>query len=397
MKKFSWNESYNVIALYAFLVIALSMLFGVFIFNFSSVLGFLQTIMTFLVPFIYAFGIAFILSPAVKFFERNLKIKKMSDKAKRNFAILMTYTITLLLIVLFFVIVAPGIGNSIAQLAKNLSTYGENINGLVNSLTDLIPKQYIPQKVLNFIDNLLAQATSFLSASLMSLVGFTTRLTSGVINFVMGIIVSIYMLADKERLIAQFKKTSYALFPNKFVDLMIETAHDGNKKFTGFIVGKIIDSAIIGILCAIGMLIFRMPFVSFVSIIIGVTNIIPYFGPFIGAIPGTLIVLVAGGWGQAIGFLVFVLLLQQFDGNILGPAILGQSTGLSAMWVIFAILLFGGLYGFVGMIIGVPLLSVIFELIGRYINYRLRKKNLSTDENDYASQQHKLLDSDNKK
>ena len=393
MKKFSWNESYALIAFYAFLVIAASILFGVVVFKFPVIWEFIRMIVKFLVPFVYAFGIAFILNPAVKFCEKKLLSKKMSGKTKRNLSILLVYTLTLLLIILFFVVVAPGIGDSITQLAKNISRYSENISNVVDSITELIPKEYLSDEVLATLDSILGRATAFISTSLMSLVGFTTKLTSGVINFVMGIIVSIYMLTDKERLIAQIKKVNYAILPKKVVDIIIETTQDGNKKFTGFIVGKIVDSAIIGVICAIGMKILNMPFVGFVSIIIGVTNIIPYFGPFIGAIPGTLIVLVAGGWGQAIGFLVFVLLLQQFDGNILGPAILGQSTGLSAMWVIFAILLFGGLYGFVGMIIGVPLLSVIFGLLGRFINHRLRKKNLSTNADDYASSEHPILTS----
>ena len=229
---------------------------------------------------------------------------------------------------------------------------------------------------------------AFISSFLTQVVSITTKVVSSVIEVVMGIIISVYMLSDKEKLIAQTKKVLSALLPERALREVIQVAHDSNQKFSGFITGKIIDSTIIGILCAVGMLIFRMPFVALVSLIVGITNVIPYFGPIIGAVPGVILVLIGGDLMQALFFAIFVLALQQFDGNILGPAILGQSTGLSAMWVVFAILLFGGLYGFVGMIIGVPLLAVIFGVLRGIVNALLRKKGLSTDSRDYASSQH---------
>ena len=207
----------------------------------------------------------------------------------------------------------------------------------------------------------------------------------------MGIIISVYMLSDKEKLIAQMKKILSAFLPTRAMEEILRVAHDSNQKFSGFITGKIIDSTIIGILCAVGMLIFQMPFVALVSLIVGITNVIPYFGPFIGAIPGVILVLIGGDITKAVLFAAFILGLQQFDGNILGPAILGQSTGLSAMWVVFAILLFGGLYGFVGMLIGVPLLAVIFGVLRSVVNGLLRKKGMSLDTRDYASDTHLLL------
>lgn len=374
------------------MVIAASILFGAFVINFDSVWGFLTSIVKYLVPFVYGFGIAFIINPMMKFFERLIKIQRISSKARRNIAICISYLMALLLVVVFFVIVIPNIASSITSVAKNINFYTTKVDQWLNDFVKLIPIDFIPAEVISAIDSVIKNLSTFLVTGLMQIVSVTGKITTGVIDSVMGIIVSIYMLANKESLFAQCKRILYAFIPEKAVQKMVDVAHSSNKKFTGFIIGKIIDSLIIGIICAIGMWIFKMPFISLVSLIIGVTNIIPYFGPFIGAIPGVLLVLIGGGFGQAIGFLVFILVLQQFDGNILGPAILGQSTGLDAMWVIFAILLFGGLYGFVGMIIGVPLLSVIFEFARIYINSRLKKKGLPENSKAYASKEHPLLD-----
>lgn len=391
MKDFHWEPKYTTIAVYVFLVVAAATLFGAFIDQFPVFWGFASSIVKYLMPFIYGFGLAFILSPMLRFFERNLRIKWLSDKAKRNIALLETYLFALVLVVLFFVVVIPTLAESVTMLAKNIAFYTTQMDAAINGLLALIPMESIPTEVVNAIDKLVTGVTSFVVSSLMQAISITGRVTAGVIDVVMATIISIYMLANKEMLFAQSKKGLFALLPERFVHRLINVAHDSNLKFSGFIIGKIIDSIIIGILCAISMTIFRMPFVTLVSLIIGVTNIIPYFGRFIGAIPGVILVFIGGGLGQALGFAVFVLVLQQFDGNILGPAILGQSTGLDAMWVIFAILLFGGLYGFVGMIIGVPLLSVLFGLAKSFMDGRLRNKGMSQELEDYASEKHRLL------
>lgn len=395
MKDFHREPKYTTIAVYVFLTAAAVTLFGALVNQFPTAWNFLSTIVKYLMPFIYGFGLAFILSPMLRFFERNLRIKWLSGKAKRSVALLETYLFALVLLMLFFVVVIPTLVESITVLAKNISFYTAQMNQAIDSLIKLIPMENIPAEVVDAIDNIITGVTSFVVSTLMQAITITGRVTAGVIDVVMAVIISIYMLSNKEMLFAQFKKVLYALLPERFVHRMIDVAHDSNVKFSGFIIGKIIDSVIIGILCAAGMLIFKMPFVTLVSLIIGVTNIIPYFGPFIGAIPGVILVFIGGGLGQALGFAVFVLVLQQFDGNILGPAILGQSTGLDAMWVIFAILLFGGLYGFVGMIIGVPLLSVLFGLAKRFMDWRLEKKGMSRELEDYASEKHKLLDAKN--
>ena len=384
MKRFDWEPRYTTIAIYAFLVIAASILFGMFAVNYEKVWGLVKTIFAYLVPFVYGFGIAFLLNPLMVFFERRLPGQKLSGRMRRNLALLLAYLLSLFVAVIFFLVVIPTLAESVTAIAKNIAFYSTQVDTIVSELTAMIPEELFSEEVGKAIDQFVQGITSFVVTTMLQAVSLTTRVTSGVIDLIMGAIISLYMLANKETLFAQCKQILYALFPERMVCRLIDIAHDSNEKFSGFIIGKIIDSLIIGILCGIGMWIFKMPFITLVSLIVGVTNIIPYFGPFIGAIPGILLVLIGGGPAQALGFALFVLVLQQFDGNILGPAILGQSTGLSAMWVIFAILLFGGLYGFVGMIIGVPLLAVLFGLAREFFSWRLEKKGLSTQVSDYV-------------
>ena len=201
-------------------------------------------------------------------------------------------------------------------------------------------------------------------------------------NFLLGIIVSIYLLLSKETLLAQVKKTILALFNKKTCEKTFMIYHKSNGLFIGFITGKIIDSLIIGILCFIGMTIFKMPYSVLISVIIGVTNIIPFFGPFIGAIPSALLILLAKP-SFLLPFLIFVFVLQQFDGNILGPRILGDSTGLPAFWVLFSIFLGGGLFGFVGMLLGVPTFALVYALFRTFIEHRLESKNLPKETDAY--------------
>lgn len=389
MKKIDWNKRYTTIAVYAFLVVAACLLFKAGVEQFDVIWGWLKKIVGYLFPFIYGFVLAYLLTPLVRRVEKPLRKKtRLKPKACRGIAMACAYLLVLAVLVIFGMVVVPVLAESTTQLVGNIRVYTEKINGLINQLISYIPDEGISQEVESTLSQTFSTLYAFITGFLTQMVSITTKVVSSVIEVVMGVIISVYMLSDKERLIAQTKKVLFALLPEPAYRWVIRVAHDSNQKFSGFITGKIVDSTIIGILCAVGMLIFRMPFVALVSIIIGITNVIPYFGPIIGAVPGVILVLIGGDLMQALFFLIFVLALQQFDGNILGPAILGQSTGLSAMWVVFAILLFGGLYGFVGMMIGVPLLAVIFGVLRGIVNAILRQKGMSTDAQDYASPQH---------
>ena len=214
-------------------------------------------------------------------------------------------------------------------------------------------------------------------------------LTVGVISVVgtlldviVGLIISVYVLYNKDTFSRQAKKVIYAIFPAQRANLLLHVTQKSNSIFGGFIIGKIIDSAIIGVLCFLGTSLLKMPYALLVSVIVGVTNVIPYFGPFIGAIPSAILILLVDPM-KGLYFAIFILALQQLDGNYIGPKILGGSTGLSSFWVIFAIMIGGGLFGFVGMLLGVPAFALILYLLKLWLNYRLEKKNLPTASDSY--------------
>ena len=391
MKKIDWNNKYTTIAVYVFLVVAACLLFYAAVDQFDVIWEFFRTIVRSLLPFIYGFVLAYILSPLVRRMEAPLrKSGRLSLKACRGLAMAGSYLLVAAALSIFGMVVLPVLVESAAQLVGNVRFYTERLNELINQLITYIPDETLSKEVQTALTQVFNLLYEFIATFLTQVVSVATKIASSVIEVVMGVIISVYMLSDKEKLIAQLKKILSAFLPKRVMDEVLRVAHDSNQKFSGFITGKIIDSTIIGIICALGMLFFKMPFVALVSLIVGITNVIPYFGPFIGAVPGVILVLIGGDITQAILFGVFILGLQQFDGNILGPAILGQSTGLSAMWVVFAILLFGGLYGFVGMLIGVPLLAVIFGVLRSIVNGLLRRKGMSTDARDYASDQHPI-------
>jgi len=193
----------------------------------------------------------------------------------------------------------------------------------------------------------------------------------------------VYVMSIKETLVGQCKKIIYAIFPPKKGNVVVETIRKSNEIFGGFIIGKIIDSAIIGVLAYIGCLLMKMPSALLVAFIIGITNIIPFFGPFIGAIPTVLLVLIQSPI-HALYLAIFILILQQVDGNIIGPKILGDTTGLSPFWVLTSILVAGGLFGFFGMLLGVPVFAVIYYILQQIIKYQMEKRSLSSETEKYV-------------
>ena len=208
----------------------------------------------------------------------------------------------------------------------------------------------------------------------------------GVVNFfstmLVGVIIAIYMLISKDIFVAQGKKIVYTICNAEIGNLVLDNLRFTHRVFGGFISGKILDSLIIGIITFVGLTFLKMPYVVLISVVVGVTNIIPYFGPFIGAIPSTLLVMLIDPV-KAIYFVIFILIVQQFDGNILGPKILGDSIGLSSFWVMFAILVFGGAFGFTGMVIGVPLMAIIFSTVSALMRRRLKRKGMPYQTTDY--------------
>lgn len=396
--KIDWNRKYTTIAVYAVLVVVASLVCYNMLHNFTSYKAAFRRMIGILLPVIYGFSIAFVLNPVERFFEKKVWPRvsrgKLSAKWNRGIAVFSTYVVAILVIAVFLSVVIPQVTSSIAGIVSNLSAYFNGVTGWLNSLSNMLPKEEIFQETLEKINEsaqtILEAFYSWLSALLPMALNATKNLTTGLTNLVLGIIISIYFLFGKERFFAQLKKVLYALFPQDFVKRLIDVTHTSNRIFSGFISGKLLDSLIIGILCFVGMSLFRMPMAMLVSVIVGVTNVIPYFGPFIGAIPSALIVFLVDPI-KALWFVFFVIFLQQFDGNILGPRILGDSIGLPAFWVIFAILLFGGYFGVFGMFVGVPAFAVIYSVLKIWMEGRLSRKNMPTDTKSYASEDHPLL------
>lgn len=348
-------------------------------------------------PIIIGLVLAYLLNPVMKFFERHLyrlfkdrmKTDQKARKMARGIAITCSIIFLIVVIVLLIAAIVPSVINSIMGIVDTLPA---NVANLVKMMQEGHLGNYevadtigdVLTKLTDYVENwatktLLPQARTYL-----------IQITSGVINmvkamfnFVIGIIVAVYVLMIKERLIGQSKKVVYAVFKPKQGNIIVETMHKANDIFGGFIIGKIIDSAIIGVICYVGCSILRIPDTMLVSVIIGVTNIIPLFGPFIGAVPTLLLVVIQSPW-HALYLLIFIIVLQQVDGNIIGPKILGNSTGLTSFWVMFAILIGGGMFGFLGMLLGVPVFALMYYIVRRLVNHGVAKKQLPVMTADYV-------------
>lgn len=380
----------------AFVVIISCMLFFFLLLRMDDISEVIRRILNILRPIIYGLAIAYLLNPIVKTVERYLmpwierycpKMKK-KERVCRSAGIFVALVIMLAIIAALFNMLIPELYKSIRDM---ILTVPGQINVALQTLTEIMSQDTTLGQLFTTI---LTETTGFLQnwlrTDLLSQVNdFMSHLTegvfnvvNGVMNAVIGIIVSVYVLFSKEKFSMQTKKILYAVFKPDHANMILHLAIKSNSIFGGFIIGKIIDSAIIGVLCFIGLSVLKMPYTLLVSVIIGVTNVIPFFGPYIGAIPSAVLIMLSEP-KMGLYFIIFILVLQQLDGNVIGPTILGDSTGLSAFWVMFSILLGGGLFGFVGMILGVPTFAVIYYVINMLINHNLEKRKLPTATNCY--------------
>ncbi len=313
-------------------------------------------------------------------------------KQVRAISVLSTMIIFLMIIYLLIIIIFPQLVSSIREIINNFPSYIRNIDEYSNLLLENNPD--LQELIDSQLNDYYATLSSFITRNIKPFlpeVGTIVKVASqsvfsvvGVVfDLVVGLIVAVYVLNAKERFTTRGKKLAYALFNEDFANEVIGGFRFVNKTFKGFIGGKLIDSMIIGIICYIGCKILAINYPVLISVIVGVTNIIPFFGPYIGGGAGALLLVLIDPIKSLI-FLVFVIILQQFDGNILGPRILGGSTGLSSFWVLFSITFFGGIWGLVGWIVGVPIFAVIYAFASRMTNHFLRKKDLSTETADYA-------------
>lgn len=400
----NFNRRYTTIAIYAVLVIVISAVIISAVHNLKALLSALSMLWGLLTPFILGFVIAYILNPILNAFEKHLLPRlfgsRISRRANRTVSLILTYLATIALIAVFFSIVIPQIAQSIGSIAAQIPSWVTNAQTLFYQLAEKYELHSIDPGLFNeameALRSLASTAYSMITEAIPQVLQATMSVTTKVVNFIVGIIISIYVLMGKERFFAQSKKLLNALIPAPAVERIVQITHQSHEIFSGFISGKILDSCIIGLLCFLGMSILRWPYAVLISVMVGVTNVIPYFGPFFGAIPSVLIMLIADPM-KALWLALFILALQQLDGNVIGPKILGDSTGLSAFWVIFAITVFGSWFGVVGMFIGVPLFAVIYSLLRQFCEWRLGSKGMPTQTADYASAAHTLIEPPPKK
>lgn len=391
MKKFRWNSKYLAAGLTAFLVIVCSLLFYLLIARWPAVKTSIGWIIHVLSPILWGLAIAYLLTPVVKFFQRllfeplgRLLFKKRRDRIPsfgRAIAVLLTMILFLALIVALFWLILPQIYQSVVKIISVLPGYVNTATDWVSEILARFPKtdSFVGQVISGAGTSVKDWANNTL---LPSVGGVVSNITTGVWNTLMGIvdvligvIVSVYLLYSRESFTARVKKFLYSVLPVKRMNQVLRVLRFTNRAFMGFIGGKLLNSLIIGILCYIFCAIARMPYPLLLAVIMGVTDIIPFFGPIIGAVPSALIVLMDSPI-KCLIFVIFIIVLQQLDGNVLGPKILGSSTGLSGFWVIFAIVLGGGLFGFLGVLLGVPVFAVIYACVRHLVNRRLGKRGL---------------------
>lgn len=387
----------------AFLVIICSVIAFFLIFRIDAVGNTFRIMIGVLSPFIYGLVMAYLLCPIYNFFVS--RSYSLLNRGKYKFKHDLTFSKvigTLVSVFVMIVVIAgilwmiiPGLVDSIVKVIEMLPTGLEKFTAWVDVKFANLPiaKETIDDWSKNATDYLIDFATNTVlphSGTLAaSISGTLLGALGAMMDFIIGMIICVYFLNIKDTLAAQAKKLIVAHFKESRAEAILEGADYTNRTFGGFISGKIIDSAIIGILCFIVMSIFGWEYSLLISCIIGITNIIPFFGPFIGAIPSALLLLMVNPM-HCLYFVILIILLQQFDGNILGPKILGDSTGLASFWVLFAVLVGGGLFGFIGMVLGIPVFAVIYAYCSRALNRRLEKKGFSTNTLDYKVDQYRV-------
>lgn len=402
-KKDRFANPYFGWGLTAFTVAAACLCFYYVLFHLSNITSGLKAAARILMPVMFGFVLAYLLTPILNYLEHNvwmplcdkfgIKKSPKRDSMVRGFGVIVTIILFVAIVYGLCAMMVSQIVPSLINIINNFDSYADNMTIWVNKLLDDNPT--LKENVLSTLNNYSDELENWLKEYVAPKTGEWLKTVSlsllGVVkvlwNFIIGIIISVYLMASKESFAGQAKKMVYACFKTPRANAIIEGFRFIHKTFIGYISGKIVDSIIIGLLCFIGTTLLGTPYAALISVIIGVTNIIPFFGPFLGAIPSTILIFVVDPMHilNCVYFIIFILLLQQFDGNILGPKILGNSTGLAGFWVIFSITVFGGFFGVFGMIVGVPVFAVIYTGIKYWIYGSLKKRNLPQDTESYLN------------
>lgn len=402
--KIRLNEHQQGIARIAVWTFSVCLLIGIAVWRFDALAGIFRKVVSVLAPVLVGLATAYLLSPLQNWAERKISIltdrKKPHPRLRRGLSVAATMLVLLIVIVGLVAAIVPELITSIKNLLVNLPEYLTNmtdwINAHIASLKDDQPQLYsllvsvwdtAQNSLNNFADQFEPKLDSIASggADLISIV--TTSAVSvfkGFTNFLLGLIITVYLLYNKERYLAQARKILYATMPQERVHGFLRIGSHVSYTFMHFFSGKTLDSIIIALLCFIGMTILKMPYITLISILVGITNIIPFFGPIIGAVPSALLILLSEP-RKVIPFVIFILVLQQFDGNFLGPKILGDTLGLPMFWILFAITIGGGMFGFAGMVAFVPLFAAVYALFSDFLSDRLHKKGLPPETECYMT------------
>ena len=388
------NNFYFKIGMNGLLIVCGGIFFYYILFHTDDLAALVGKFFSILTPLISGLIIAYILNPVMRFMETKMffplwnKIKRKKDHKYKREAKVIRFISAFLTLILFIGVLYALVISIMPQLIVNIQSilgrvpnYLLNLNDYYANVLVKYPKlesllmQYSVDVSQLFYTKILPYFETLISKTSTTLLGSIISIFKSLLNFIIGIIISLHLLIDKEKFCAQSKKVLYAFLKRERANNFINNLRYSDKIFGGFISAKVIDSIIIGVLCYIGMLILKLPYPVLIAVLVGITNVIPYFGPFIGAIPSAFFILMVDP-KKCLIFLIFVFILQQFDGNILGPKILGDSTGLNSFWVIFSITVFSGLFGVVGMFIGVPAFAVIYAAFKTLINKRLEIKHM---------------------
>ena len=389
--KVDFNKKYNTISVYCIVTFAVCLLMVIVCINFPSIAVYIKKFFKVIAPITWGVVIAYICNPIMKFFENLLRKvtdrKKPHKKLTRAVSVGISMLLLVAIIVALIWIVVNQISESLLEILNSIPEYIRQLENLVVKLLSDYPD--VVKAIESQLDTIQPRLIEFANNIIPKLGDLSVKVRDGAIDvviaikdFVIGFIVAIYLLLSKEQFLAQGRKIVYAIFPKNFGKNVLKVCAKANSTLSGFLSGKLLDSFILGYICFICMTIMKMEFTTLISVIIGVTNIIPFFGPLIGAIPSAFLLLLAAP-KQVIPFVIFVIILQQVDGNIIGPKILGDSTGLSPFWVMFAILVGGGLFGIAGMLLGVPLFAVLYAMFSEFIASLLKKRKLSHRTVDY--------------
>lgn len=358
----------------------IAILFFTILNKFKDIKRAIQFIITILFPFLLGIGIAFILNNPEKWVENKLlKNVPLQKNHKRILATLIVFILAIGFLILFFSIIIPNTVDSVRQFSTNIAVYSDTFISYTKDFAYRmnISEKQVEQMLINF--DITKKITSIVTESIPKIASYSYSFVKGFINLILAFVSAFYILLDRETLVKGIKKLNYSLFDKNFANYLTLWTNDAKTVFEQYIVGNIIDSFIVGVLCYVVILFLKIPYTNMIALIIGVTNVIPVFGPFLGAIP-VIIILCLIDPLSALIFAIVIFIIQQIDGNIIKPIVLGDKLGMSGFWILFSVTVGGALFGVVGMFLGVPIFALIYAGIHDYITVRLRHKKITVND-----------------